>query len=88
MLTIAEGSMSSVMEILQTMKEKTVQAANDTMGSDERTAIDNQLTAVSAEITDLFGDSNFNGISLFSSSAFNFQVGAGASDSFAVTIGD
>ena len=41
MLTIAEGSLSTVMEILQTMKEKTVQAANDTMSSTERTAIDN-----------------------------------------------
>ncbi len=87
MLTVAEGSLSSVMEILQTMKEKTVQAANDTMGSAERTAIDNQLTALSAEITDLLGDSKFNTTSLFTSSAFNFQVGAGASDSFAVTVG-
>jgi flagellin len=87
MLTVAEGSMSSIMEILQTMKEKTVQAANDTMGSDERTAIDNQLTALSAEITDLLGDSKFNNTSLFTSSAFNLQVGAEASNSFAVTVG-
>ncbi|NNE71528.1 MAG: flagellin [Rhodothermales bacterium] len=87
MLTVAEGSLESVMEILQTMKEKTVQAANDTMSSTERTAIDNQLTALSAEITDILGDSKFNNASLFTSSAFNFQVGEGASDSFAVTVG-
>lgn len=87
MLTVAEGSLDSVMEILQTMKEKTVQAANDTMSSTERTAIDNQLTALSAEITDILGDSKFNNTSLFSSSAFNFQVGEGASDSFSVTVG-
>jgi flagellin len=87
MLTIAEGSLGSVMEILQTMKEKTIQAANDTMGSSERTAIDNQLTALSAEITDILGDTKFNSTSLFTSSAFSFQVGAEAGDSFSVTVG-
>jgi flagellin len=87
MLTIAEGSLSSVMEILQTMKEKTVQAANDTMGSTERTAIDNQLTALSAEVTDILGDTKFNATSLFTSSSFSFQVNAEAADSFSVSIG-
>ena len=87
MLTIAEGSLGSVMEILHTMKEKTVQAANDTMSSTERTAIDNQLDALSNEITDILADSKFNNTSLFTSSAFSFQVGAESSDSFSVTVG-
>jgi len=87
MLTITEGSLGSVMEILQTMKEKAIQAANDTMGSTERTAIDSQLTALSAEIVDILGDTKFNAVSLFTSSAFSFQVGAEASDSFSVTVG-
>ena len=87
MLTIAEGGLNSVMEILQTMKEKTVQAANDTMGSTERTAIDNQLDALSNEITDILGDSKFNNTTLFTSSAFSFQVGEASTDSFSVTVG-
>ena len=87
LLTIAEGSLSTVMEILQTMKEKTVQAANDTMSSTERTAIDNQLTALSAEVTDILGDTKFNNTSLFTSTAFSFQVGAESGDSFSVTVG-
>jgi len=86
-LTVAEGSLGSVMEILQTMKEKTVQAANDTLGSSERTAIDNQLTALSSEITDTLSGTTFNGMALFTSGAFNFQVGAESGDSFAVTVG-
>jgi len=69
------------------MKEKTVQAANDTMGATERTAIDNQLTALSAEITDILDDTKFNSTSLFTSTATRFQVGEGSSDSFAVTVG-
>ncbi len=87
MLTVAEGSLNTVMDILQTMKEKTIQAANDTLGTDERSAIDDQLTALSQEITDTLGDTTFNGITLFTSGAFSFQVNAEASDSFSVTIG-
>jgi flagellin len=87
LLTVAEGSLGTVMEILQTMKEKTVQAANDTMGSTERTAIDSQLTALSAEITDILGDTKFNATSLFTSTAFKFQVGEASTDSFSVSVG-
>ncbi|QXD16029.1 flagellin [Rhodocaloribacter litoris] len=89
MLTVAEGSLGSIMNILQTMKEKTVQAANDSMGTDERTAIKNQLDALSAEITDILGDTTFNGTSLFSASAqtsFTFQVNAEQGDTFSVTL--
>ncbi len=87
MLTVAEGSLGSVMDILQTMKEKVVQAANDTMGTDERSAIEDQLKALSEEVTDILGDTTFNGTSLFTSSAFSFQVNAEAADSFSVSIG-
>ncbi len=89
MLTVAEGSLGSVMDILQTMKEKTVQAANDTLGADERDKIKNQLNALSDEVTDLLGDSEFNGTSLFSStgdSSFSFQVNSDSGDTFTATI--
>ncbi|QXD16028.1 flagellin [Rhodocaloribacter litoris] len=89
MLTVAEGSLGTIMEILQTMKEKVVQAANDTMGTDERTAIKNQLDALSAEIDEIVGDTTFNGTSLFSASAqtsFTFQVNAEQGDTFSVTL--
>ncbi len=68
MLTVAEGTLNTIMEILQTMKEKTVQAANATMGTSERTAIKNELDALSDEIDDIIGDTTFNGTSLFSAS--------------------
>jgi flagellin len=89
MLTVAEGALGTVMDILQTMKEKTVQAANDTMGTDERAKIKNQLDALSAEVTDLLGDAEFNGTSLFSTTgntALNFQVNAESGDTFTATI--
>ncbi|GAB5518498.1 MAG: flagellin [Rhodothermales bacterium] len=88
MLTVAEGGLTTVMDILQTMKEKTVQAANDTMGTDERAAIKNELNALSAEIVDIFGDTTFNGTNLFgaATNSFSFQVNAESGDTFEVTI--
>jgi len=89
MLTVGEGALNTVMSVLQTMKEKTIQAANDTMGADERTQIQSQLEALSAEIGDILGDAEFNGTSLFSSATltFTFQVNAGSGDTFSASIG-
>ncbi len=89
MLTVAEGSLNSIMDILQNMKEKTIQAANDTMGTNERTAIKSELDALSAEIDDIVADAEFNGTSLFSTGAqttFTFQVNAESGDTFAATV--
>lgn len=88
MLTVAEGSLNSIMDILHTMKEKAVQGANDTLGSAERTAIDSELDALSAELTSIIDDSTFNGTSLFSSAgkSFSFHVNAENSDTFSVSV--
>ena len=89
LLTVAEGSLNSIMEILMTMKEKTVQAANATMGTSERSAIKSELDALSAEITDIIGDTTFNGTSLFSATgtvSLTFQVNSENGDTFGVTI--
>ncbi len=84
MLTVAEGGLGSVMNILQTMKEKATQAANDTMGTAERGAIEKQLDALYNEIGETLGGTEFNGKSLFNGDTLNFQVGADSDDSFAV----
>ena len=89
MLTVAEGGLNTIMDILQNMKEKAIQAANDTMGTNERTAIKNELDALAAEIDDIVGDAEFNGNSLFSTGAqtsFTFQVNAESGDTFVATI--
>lgn len=91
MLTVAEGSMSSVMDILQTMKEKAVQAANDTLGEDERNAINSQLDALRSEISDTLSNTSYNGKKLFSDSSsknFTFQVGAENGDTFKTSISE
>jgi flagellin len=75
------------MDILQTMKEKTVQAGNDTLGSTERAEIESVLKALSDEVTDILDDTSFNSSALFTSGTLSFQVHADAGDTFAVTIG-
>ena len=88
MLTVAEGGLNTIMDMLQNMKEKTVQAGNDTMGTNERTAIKNELNALSAEIDDIVADVEFNGTALFSGTgtSFTFQVNAESGDTFVATI--
>lgn len=87
LLTVGEGSLGTVMDILMTMKEKVVQAGNDTMATEERAAIKSQLDALSAEVTDILGDTKFNNTSIFTSTALSFQVNADAGDTFKVTVG-
>ncbi len=92
LLTVAEGSLGSVQDILMSMKEKAVQAANDTLGATERTAIANELTAMVSEINDIGSSAEFNGHQLLDGTggdgagAFSFQVGAGSADTFAVDL--
>jgi flagellin len=84
MLTVGEGALNTVMSVLQTMKEKTIQAANDTMGADERDQIQNQIAALRSEVGDILGYTEFNGTSLFAAggTSFTFQVNAQDGDTF------
>ena len=88
LLTVAEGNLSSIMDILQTMKEKTIQAASDTMGTSERTAIRSELDALSAEIDAIVGDTTWNGTSVLGATgtSFTFHVNAESGDTFSVSI--
>ena len=90
MLTVAEGSLNTTMDILQQMKEKAIQAGNDTLGASERKAIHGQLNALQAEITDTLDATTFNGKNLFSDdskgTSFTFQVNAENGDTFKVGV--
>ncbi len=87
MLNVAEGSLSTIQEILMTMKEKVIQGANDTLSSFERGLINNQLNFLSTEINSIVSSSTFNGVSVFSAGSFSFQVGSTSTDTFAVSLG-
>ncbi len=81
LLSVAEGSLSVINDNLQRIRELTVQAANDTNGTNQRTAIKQEIDARLADINRIAASTEFNGIRLLSSStpaSLRIQVGANA----------
>jgi flagellin len=89
-LNVAEGGLNTINDMLQQMKEKVVQGANDSNGSEERKAIRTELKALSNEIQTTLDETSFNGNKLFTNDAagtdFTFQVNAEKGDTFDVKI--
>ncbi len=87
LLQIAEGALNETSSLLIRMRELAVQAASGTLGSSERTTIDDEFQDLSAEITRIANVTEFNGISLLNStSAISFQIGSGATSSDTISL--
>ena len=89
----AEGAHNEVTNILQRMRELSVQAANDTNNTDDRAAIQEELTALTAEIDRIGAVTTWAGVTLLdelggSTGTFKFHIGAGdgTSDQISVSI--
>lgn len=76
----AEGAMQETTNILQRMRELSVQSANDTNTSEDRASIATEMSGLKAEITRIASATQFNGQSLINGggSSHTFQVGANA----------
>jgi flagellin len=77
----AEGALGSIVSNLQRMRELAVQAANDTNGTTDRTALNNEYQALAAENARVIANTQFNGQVLLTGTGgtagtFTFQVGA------------
>ena len=88
MTQTAEGALGEMENILQRVRELAVQAGNNTLSATDRTAIQQEVDALTDEINDIASATNFNGVNLLdgSTSTVNFQVGANASDSLSVDL--
>ena len=75
----AESSLGEVSNMLQRMRELSVQAANGTMTSTNRTALQAEFTQLVAEIDNVAKTTNFNGIKLLDGSAKGLELQTGAS---------
>ena len=82
MTQTAEGALGEMENILQRIRELAVQAGNSTLSSEDRTAIQAEVTALTDEINSIASSTNFNGVQLLdgTNSSIEFQVGANASD--------
>ena len=86
----AEGALSEVADILQRMRELTVQASNSTLQTSNRTAIKSEIDTLTAEINRIANDTVYNGQKLLNGSASNlqFQVGQDVDSTIKFTIGN
>jgi len=91
MAQTAEGSLGEVHDILGRMRELATQAANGSMTSTDRGAVQTEFSQLQQEITRIQGSSKFNGRALVGSTAetITLQVGLNntASDQITVTLG-
>lgn len=91
MMQTAEGATKEISNMLQRMRELSVQAANDTYGSTDRDALKSELDQLTAEISRIAENTQWNGKNLLSSTTIyatmTLQVGTQGDDNSAVTVG-
>ncbi len=86
-LSIAEGGYQNIMDILQTVKEKATQAADGTLSDTQRTALNDQMTALISEIDSIVTETTFNGSNLIDGEYDStFQTGEKEADTLSVTL--
>ena len=87
LIQTAEGALNETTNILQRMRELSIQAANDTNAESDREAIQTELVALQKEITRIADTTKFNGKDLINTKAsMNIQVGANASEIIKITL--
>lgn len=87
----AEGALTEVGNNLQRIRELAVQSANATNSASDRAALQAEVAQLTAEITRVAGQTQFNGLNLLDGSfaSQNFQIGANANQTISVSqIGD
>jgi flagellin len=87
---VAEGAIGKIADMLQRMRELAVQSANATNGTDDRTNLDEEYTALGAEIDRTITATKFNGLQILGTDAgtLTYQVGANTDDTVDVTTND
>jgi len=79
----AEGAIGKVSEMLQRMRELSVQSANATNSDDDRTNLDAEYQQLGKEIDRTLTSTKFNGLAIIGTdagAAMTFQVGANTDD--------
>jgi flagellin len=84
----AEGSLGETSKLLQRMRELAVQAANGTNSATDRAALQSEVNQLKSEVDRITLATQFNGQKLLdgSFSGKNFQVGANANETIAISI--
>ena len=91
----AEGALDEVSNMLQRMRELTVQSENGTYSADDKKSIYSEQNALADQIRSVIKNTQFNGTALFTggttagtAKSVSVQAGANASDTIAISIDD
>lgn len=83
----AEGALSTTTNILQRIRELAVQAANGTQSATNRSALNNEVTQLLAQIDDIATRTQFNGISVLSAAqTVTLQSGSQAGQTLLLSV--
>jgi flagellin len=87
-LSVAEGGLQGINDILVGIKEKVIQAGNGSYSNDELTAIVTEVQDMMNEVDDIIGETKFNGSALLNAAftSKTFQTGADSGDSISVSL--
>ncbi|MBZ4680083.1 MAG: flagellin domain protein [Shewanella sp.] len=86
----AEGAMQESTNILQRMRDLSLQSANGSNSAEDRAAMQKEITSLQEELTRISDTTAFGGQKLLNGSYRTqaFQVGANANETISVTLGD
>lgn len=79
LLQIAEGAANEISDVLQRMRELSIQSANDTLTSTDRSYLDQEFTALTDEITRISNSTQYNGQTLIAGGSTSFGGSGSAS---------
>lgn len=86
----ADGVLSEVVNMVQRVRELAVQSASETYVASDRQAMQEEVSALTEQISDTLANSTFNGKTLFSTTAgtdvtFDLQIGSTTTDVMTIT---
>ena len=84
----AEGGMNEITNMLQRMRELSVQSANGTLSAGDRTNLQAEVTQLIGQIGDISGRTDFNGVKLLNgtNASVAIQTGSKAGESVTITL--
>jgi flagellin len=86
MAQTAEGALNEVTNMLQRVRELSVQAASGTYKETDRTNLQAEVDQLTAQIGQVVTNTEFNGVKLFDASVADVSIQAGANAEDAVTL--
>jgi flagellin len=85
----AEGALGEVTNMLQRIRELSVQSASGTYSDDDRANLQAEVAELGAQIDDIVANTKFNGVAVFDATtdvAVDIQTGSGSADVTTLTI--